>query len=256
MKPNEWTLVVCEIAATVGVPALFIYGGIVAAGDRYAVTAGIVLALLTVVTTAIFSIREHFDRRLSSIETGISSITRVDPLPFRDFYPKFKSDIENASLRVDITYLKNEPPSTLGVSTAESYFAELPRLVTQKPGVQFRRIIRNVPGNRDWVLEMTRDYAGLRNFSLGLLPDDHPDQDSIATIAVQLVDNDKTYLLSIGQQNPGNKPDLEVWSIGFNSVWQQYYDRLWDQCLKVILNGLVKQDELERCYPGSGNRSR
>lgn len=250
MKPRELILVICEAVATVLVPISFTVGGSAPPSTKTAASIGIVLALLTAMSLAVFLIRDHFDARLADLESRIENTTRVTPILFRDFYGRFRAEIEGARIRVDVSYLKNQPPDSLAVPTAARYYRDLPDLVARKRDVIFRRLARGSPANREWVKRMIHDFRGRRNFSLGILGDELPTSESGGAVAVQLVDNDKTYLLSVGQQNPGSEPDLEIRSADFNSVWQRYYNALWNESHRVIQNGQVEYDELEQCYPG------
>lgn len=201
---------------------------------------GIILLYVSLIGSAVLQLHESFLEKLS----GLAEIREV---PEGEFYPRFVGALHTASTHVKLTYLSIKSPLDSRSQVMRDYYRGLSAEIRKRPGVEFKRIVRAVPQLHAWIGSMVEELDGAGNFSLACLPGTDPIVDSVDAIAVQCVDDDKTFLVAVGRQQESREPrDLYVRSAEFNRVWSEYFDRLWSESVVIIDRGRVDRKNLEQ----------
>lgn len=172
----------------------------------------------------------------------------IEPIYESMFYDRWKYDVKQAEKRVEICYFDNWPPLESTDEDKVEYYKDIEELTKRKSeqDVEFRRIIRANSNLHDWVERMVENLEGVSKFSLACLPDEEPEERLMPHVAVQLIDDDKTYFVAVGeQQERANPRDLYIESEALNSQWSRYYNRIWEDCFVVLDRGILNEDEYQ-----------
>jgi len=176
----------------------------------------------------------------TDIEKKLKGLVPVESISEAEWYGRFLEALRGARTRVKLSYMSNKSPLDSKNPVLKSYYLKLPAEIRKRAPVEFRRLVRAVPGLRNWIEEMVTDLGKVGTFSLACLPDREPETDAIATVSVQCIDEDQVFLVAVGEQQESRGPrDLYVESEEFNRIWNQYYDRLWNRAFLVIDRGRI-----------------
>lgn len=157
-----------------------------------------------------------------------------------DFFELLETYASSARKRVDLTYFDNRPPEEVRTHRGKQYYENLIGIVSKKSSVHFRRIVRANAAILPWITSQIQDLKGQNNFSLACYNDPSPADPDIDAITVQLIDDEFTFLVSLGTQKSSRTPrDIVVRSSIFNEMWTRYYDMLWRKSVVVIERGII-----------------
>lgn len=182
------------------------------------------------------------DTRMRVLKSLIHRHAVVDPIYEIDFYDRFAVSVRSAIRRVDISYLHNKSPYSSQDSRKRGYYDEMVNIIKKRKAVNYKRLIRAVPDNVNWIDKMMKDFKGVANFSLACILDQCPEEESVEAVSVQLIDDNVTYLVSVGEQKQRRDPrDVYVESEEFNVLWTRYYQRLWEKSELIIDEGNINK---------------
>src|SRR6266571_2677324 len=184
-RANLWYNIPAFLGAVV-IPLLVTFGPLALRDSVPLVTtlAAVELVYLSVLLSTV--LRLHVD-----LERRVKGVVVMEAIPEAGWYPRFSEALRNARTRVKISYMSNRSPLDSVTSETRSYYRKLSADIKRKPQVDFKRLVRAVPGLRSWIDEMVKDLGNVANFSLACLPDSTPKSDEIPTISVQCVDDDQ-----------------------------------------------------------------
>ncbi len=241
-EANRWY----KIAAFVGAVAipLVLSIGPLAIHDLYLLAttiAGVELVYLGVLLSTVLQLHSDLDRKFKGL-------ARVEPISEGEFYARFSAALRTARTRVKLSYMSYKSPLDTRDPIMRDYYQKLPNLVRKiRSDLEFKRLIRAVPGIRNWLEQMVTELKDVPNFSLACLVDNQPESDNITTVSVQCVDDNKVYFVAVGeQQESTGRRDLYVESEDFGKVWNQYYERLWRSAIVVIDRGRIDPANLAK----------
>jgi len=208
----------------------------------------LVIGGVTLVLIGLTVLDYRFSRHRDEVEEALESQPLVRPIYKDQFHEQFEQAITRADRRADICFFDNESPLESNRGDKKAYYEGQRQLIEGNPDVRFRRIVRALPGTEDWIEGMVEELQGLGTFSLACILDEQPDSRSIPHISVQLIDEDKTFFVAVGQQTEARRPrDLYIRSEDVNSQWSRYYNRLWgDQAVAVMEEGQIRPEGLDR----------
>lgn len=198
---------------------------------------------------------DQFERRVgdevsdlnAQLERLATSTSSVTALVDEDFYARFRSEIAKAQVGVAMTHLDTHPPSPARATEAKDYYANLHEVIKSTPRVRFRRVERASPHKKGWLEELTRDFKGVSNFSLGVLLVTSNDR-RVGTVSVQLIDETHAVLVAVAEHDSSLGPrDVWITDRGAVALWKRYYDdNLWQASIKVIENGNLNESEWQK----------
>lgn len=163
----------------------------------------------------------------------------TEPIREKDFYDRFRVDIRNADNYVYISYFDNKNPLEDADDEVVKYYEDIKEIIKSSSNVDFRRIVRGIPELNGWISEMLDEHQGDANFSLACILDEEPEASTKPHISVQLVDNDVTYFVAVGEQREtGEVPrDLRIQSEEVSNQWKRYYNRIWESSTVLLDQG-------------------
>lgn len=185
---------------------------------------------------------------LKTLQSFVANTATIVPIREPDFYDRLDEDIREAENHVWISYLDNKSPLESHDEDKVQYYENLGELIREKSGqgVEFRRIVRAIPNLDPWIREMLNEREGISRYSLACLPDENPDTRSKPHVSVQIIDDEITYFVAVGEQQETNEPrDMFVRSMELNDQWGRYYQRMWDDSFVILRRGQVQESELE-----------
>jgi hypothetical protein len=186
---------------------------------------------------------------LCSIIEATENQAIIRPIREVNFYDRWLSDVENATNRVEITYFDNKDPRSSTDPTKSDYYEDLSETIARKSaeGVEFRRIVRAIPNHKDWIDNMIGEHEGTSRFSLACIPDKEPEEAEKPHVSVQLIDDEITYFVAVGEQRETSEPrDMFVRSAEMNTQWSRYYEKLWNDSFVVLRRGQLNQTQYDR----------
>jgi hypothetical protein len=191
---------------------------------------------------------DEFREDLTSLKSFVANTATITPIREPDFYDRLEVDMGEANNRVWISYLDNKSPLKSHDDGKVSYYEELGEFIEKKSstGVEFRRLVRGIPQLDPWIRQLMEYREGISRYSLACLPDDDPQDRSKPHVSVQLVDDDITYFVAVGEQQETVEPrDMFVRSMELNDQWSRYYQRMWNESYEILRRGQIQPDELE-----------
>lgn len=208
----------------------------------------LVIGAVTLVLIGLTVLDYRFSRHRDEVEEALESQPLVRPISKDQFHERFEQAITRADRRAEICFFDNESPLASNREAKKSYYEGQRQLIEGNPNVRFRRIVRALPGTEDWIEGMINELQGIGTFSLACILDEHPERRSIPHISIQLVDEDQTFFVAVGQQTESRRPrDLYIRSEDVNSQWSRYYERLWEnEAVAVMEEGQIRQDGLAK----------
>jgi len=165
-----------------------------------------------------------------------------------NFYDRFQVDVRNARQRVFISYFDNTNPLESNDSDTVRYYKEIEEITKAKASedVEFRRIVRAIPQLDSWIRRMLDVHEGDPNFSMVCVKDMDPAASLKSHVSVQLIDDNITYFVAVGEQRETSQPrDSYIRSEDLNTQWSRYYDRIWDDSLLLIDRGRINEPAIE-----------
>lgn len=239
------TKVRISILVSIVIPALAIVFGWLELLPTYAYIAGFSSLILGQISLLYY----EFGTELEEITDYTKNRAQVEPIWESDFYNHWEENVLEAERRVKISYFDNVNPAESADEDKAEYYENIEDITRDmsENGVEFQRIVRAVPQTEEWIERMVENLEGVPRFSLACLPDNKPEERQKPHVSVQLIDDDLTYFVAVGEQIERNEPrDAFVQSEALNSQWNRYYDRIWENCFIVLERGHVQEDELER----------
>lgn len=177
---------------------------------------------------------------LEPLREMMESPPRIESIRESEFYDRFKPAVESARLRVEISYFDNTSPFDSADEAKIAYYEGIEEIIRKKEKVEFRRIIRALPGTKEWIERMVENLKGSKNFSLACVLDQNPESESLPHVSVQLIDSDLTFLVAVGEQREEQDPrDMFVRSEEFRRLWGRYFQRLWAESRVVVKRGVL-----------------
>ncbi len=240
-RVNRWYNVPAFLGAVV-IPMLVTFGPLALRDSVPLVTtlAAAEFVYLSVLLSTVLRLHVDFERR-------VKGVVVMETISEAGWYPRFSEALRNARTRVKISYMSNKSPLDSVTPETRSYYRKLSAEIRRKTQVDFKRLVRAVPGLRSWIEAMVEDLGNVANFSLACLPDQNPDDNEIPTISVQCVDDDQVFFVAVGeQQESRGRRDMYIESEDANRIWSQYYERLWSEAIVVINRGIVDQVALAK----------
>jgi len=202
-----------------------------------------ILVLLSFLYVAfIFSHRsDMMSENLNEVKVALQKHTRIELLSEEEFYDKFLFYVTNHAVNnVDISYMDIHKPRTSKKSYKKEYYEKITEFIKSNSRITFRRLIRNTEDNLKWVREIVEQLKGCGNFSLRVY--DHADKDSreIATVSVQRIDNNFTFLVALGEQRPIEaKRDVFIQSEELARIFVRYYNQIWNSSIRILEDGEI-----------------
>lgn len=190
---------------------------------------------------------DEFAKDLRELKSAVSNTAIIMPIREPNFYNNFRRDLEEADNRVWISYFDNKIPVDSHDEDKVAYYESVGEAIERKStsGVEFRRLVRAIPELDEWVQELLAEREGISRYSLACLPDKEPEERSKPHVSVQLVDDDITYFVAVGEQQETVEPrDMFVRSMELNDQWSRYYQNLWNESFEILRRGQVQPDEL------------
>lgn len=178
-------------------------------------------------------------------------LTVVKGLRESDFYNHFRSAVEDAQHSVRIAYLAPYPPTEVAYKHRKRYYDEILELMKRRTDVTFKRLVRESPRNEHWVAEMLGELRDRPNVDIALLTRDLPPNcDLPLTLSVQVIDDDKSWIVAIGShEREGEFRDIYVENAALAKGLAEYYNRIWLVSEKLLDRGRITaagQSLLER----------
>jgi hypothetical protein len=238
---NLWSKIAAFLGA-IAIPLVLAIGPLAVRDPSLLATtlAAVELVYLSSILSTILILRTDVDRKFKRL-APVEAIAEVE------WYGRFLEALRGARTRVKLSYMSNKSPLDSKDPVMKNYYQKLPTEIRKKAPVEFRRLVRAVPGLRNWIEEMVLDLGRVGTFSLACLPDREPEVDAIATVSVQCIDEDQIFFVAVGEQQESRGPrDLYVESEDFNRIWNQYYDRLWNRAILVIDRGRIDDANLSK----------
>lgn len=186
---------------------------------------------------------------LASIKGTVHNQAVVRSINEVNWYDEFEPNLKDADDHVYISYLHNEDPRDSQDERKVKYYENVSNVIKNKSteGVEIRRVIRGIPSLEDWIDTILEEHEGTTWYSLACIPDSEPDVVNKPHISVQLIDDNITYFVAVGEQKEETYPrDMFVKSEEMNTQWDRYYRTLWKSSLVVLERGNIDEDELER----------
>jgi hypothetical protein len=209
----------------------------------FATVIGIDLTLLSVVIILIM--RGEGDELQDSINRITSGFpaTIVTRLKDKRFYSDFRHATENADHTVKICYFAPYPPSEYHTTDRQKYYTDILALMKKRPNTTFKRIIRRTAKNDPWVCDLITHLEGKTNNSVALLYDLPVDREMPLALSVQLVDDNKVWLVATAShETEGEYRDVYIENAQVAEAISNYYDRLWLLSVKVLDRGCITAD--------------
>lgn len=215
-----------------------------------AIETTVIIAVFTSITLLALSlIYRRFDQEFKVLTDFVENQAVIEQVWEANFYDRWRTDVENAGRRVDITYFDNKDPRNSTDQVKKDYYESFGDLIKRKSheGVEFRRLIRANPNLSEWVDDIIEQHQGTSRYSLACIPDPEPESGELPYVSVQLIDDEIVYFVAVGQQMEGSSPrDMYIKSSEMNLQWSQYYEALWSKSFKVLRRGTVQDEEYQK----------
>lgn len=248
---RKWKLRI-QLLLAVLIPAIVTIMSVIRASVSTSIVVGVLSALILFYLSLMYrDSGDDFDKMVGKIDEVANHVKNqavIRPIYEANFYDRFLTDVERASHRIEISYFDNKDPRGSSDTKKVEYYQNIGDMAKRKStnGVEFRRIIRAVPQLEDWVDDILEEHEGTSRYSLACLPDNSPKEPETPHVSIQLIDDNISYLVAVGQQRETSNPrDIFVRSDPMNTQWTEYYEKLWDESYIVLRRGIVQEDELE-----------
>src|SRR2546427_5767966 len=159
-NPNRWYKIAAFVGA-VAIPVVLTIGPL-AIRDLYLLSttiAAVELVYLGLLLSIVLQLHTDLDSKFRGL-------ARVEPISEGEFYAKFSAAMRTARTRVKLSYMSNKSPLDSKDPIMRDYYGKLPAIVKKMgPSVEFKRLIRAVPGLSNWLEQMVADLGQASNFS-------------------------------------------------------------------------------------------
>lgn len=160
-----------------------------------------------------------------------------------DFYDSFPKVLRKAQHAVALSHFDSRSPLDTATPAAREYYAVLPQIVRLNNATSFRRLERFTHGKIAWLLQLCEEYQGLVNFSLAYLPFGGKERERTPAISVQVIDNQRTYLVAIARHEDLHEfRDICLVGEAPARIWHTYFEDLWTNSRLLIDKGRVSEE--------------
>ena len=211
--------------------------------SAFATFVGIQLVLIS--ATLLLFLKSQMSDVASLIESVLPK-TEVRRMKDYEFYQHFQAEAEQAEHSVRIAYLAPYPPMDVNYKDRKKYYEAILAVMKQRPKVIFKRVVRASPKNDEWIIDLIRELEGRPNVDLAVLTKDLPAEDELPlSLSVQLIDNDKVWIVATGSHETQNEfRDVFIRNGDVAAAMEQYYERIWGFSEKLLDRGrLTAQGE-------------
>lgn len=228
-------------------PILVLIASLAASLFTQITTQALLVTLASVIILQIAFVFQDLSGNLEGALEYIQKGAKAEPIKESDFYDRFRVDVRNAEERVYISYLDNQDPRDSTDYEKAQYYEDIKEIAKNSEDVSFRRIIRGITELEDWVDSLLDEHENDSNFSLACIPDKEPHEPSKPHVSVQLIDDNVTYFVAVGEQKESGKTprDLRLESESVSDQWTKYYNRIWEDSIVVMERGKVQEEALE-----------
>jgi hypothetical protein len=170
--------------------------------------------------------------------------TEVRRMKDHEFYEHFQASAGQAEYSVRIAYLAPYPPTDVAYKERKRYYDSVLSLMKHRDKVNFKRLVRSSPKNDAWLASLVRELAGRPNVDLAVLTRDlGPEVELPIALSVQVIDNDKVWIVAAGSHETQNEfRDVFVQNSDFAAVMIQYYDRVWGISERLLDRGRITEE--------------
>jgi hypothetical protein len=202
---------------------------------------GIQFVLVTGALTLVLLKGSHDQSEASAELRSAFPLTIVRRLRESDFYNHFRSAVEDAQHSVRIAYLAPYPPTEVAYKHRKRYYEEILELMKRRTDLTFKRLVRASAKNDAWIAEMLDDLRDRPNIDIAMLTRDlPPDCDLPLTLSVQVIDDDKCWIVAIAShEREGDFRDVYVENADLAKGLGEYYNRIWQVSDKLLDRGRV-----------------
>lgn len=201
-----------------------------------------VLILGALAGQAVGDMKREIARKLEGIELQLPS-GRTRLIRDEEFYAEFLAATKAARSRVWVAYLAPEPPEDYPTPQRHVYYREHAAAVRGNTTAKCRRLIRDTPANRKWVVALMREFGGLPHVSLAIIKDREAKHAEPLALSVQVVDKDRAWLVAIeGHERSADYRDVAIADAELVRVFAGYSERLWNASALVLDSGKVTQE--------------
>lgn len=181
-------------------------------------------------------------------------LTLVRRLTDSEFYKEFLFAVGDARHTVCIAYLAPYPPADVGYKHRKKYDEQILQFMKQRTDVTFKRLIRDSPSNREWISGLMRELKDKPNVDIALLSADlAPEKEMGLTMSVQLVDDDKTWLVALkAHEMEGDFRDIYIENPDVAAALRSYYDRIWKTATLLLSRGRLTGEGSELLQEAKG----
>jgi len=204
---------------------------------------GVDFALLTALMSYL-SIEENEKLNQQIVTLTERAGTTVKALRDEAFYRHFLEAAKDARHTVRIAYFSPTPPDSVDIPDREKYYQEMTDLMWRRGDVRFKRLVRYSDENRAWIERLVRKFAGRHNIDIAVLSRDLPaDERMPLAMSVQVVDDEKTYLVAIAShEREGEYRDVFIENPVIAKAMETYYQRLWHVSEELLAAGQLTPD--------------
>lgn len=167
----------------------------------------------------------------------------VRQLRENEFYKDFLGHCVSANQYVNISYFSPRPPAVGGSRERVDYYDRIASVMKRNPNTRFRRLVRDTPANRDWVLQLVGELEGTHNCYIALLGDYDKEIEMGRALSVQLVDDKIAWLVAIAEHGgAGLYRDVAIENPEIAAMLNKYFERLWRLSQTVFEPGMNLED--------------
>lgn len=158
-----------------------------------------------------------------------------------DFYRDFGYEASRAKNHVSICYFAPYPPSSTAHRDRKQYYRDIASTLKANEKVKFKRIVRDTEKNKEWIKGLVESLEGKPNADLAVLKKDLPEDEKMPlALSVQVIDNDKVWLVAIEDHERDNQfRDMFIKGETFALAMSGYYARLWKHSEKLVETGII-----------------
>lgn len=183
-------------------------------------------------------------------------LQRYTPLHVRqlrenEFYKDFLGHCVSAKHYVNISYFSPRPPAVGGSPDRIEYYASIAAVMRKNPDTRFRRIVRDTPENRIWVMQLVSELQGTNNCAIAMLSDFDESTEMARALSIQIVDGKITWFVAISEHAGAELyRDIAIENSGVTDMLNRYFERLWRLSKIVFESGYGLEQSRSAVYGG------
>jgi len=211
-----------------------------------------------ILSTLVYLLLEDFKAQSrTEINNFGALLQRYTPLTVRqlrenEFYKDFLGQCVRAEHFVNISYYAPRPPEIGGSVERVKYYREIAGVMRNNINTRFRRIVRDTPANRQWVLSLIEDLVDTTNCSIALIDDFDETVEMGRALSVQIVDGKIAWLVAIAEHGGAEiYRDIAIENAEVTNMLNKYFDRLW-QLSRIIFEPGYDLARSRRAIRGEG----